>query len=240
VGHPPHFLAYLPSIPETVRLPNRRFYPFAGLSVLMKLAFDEPDAQRPHIEYYTDPLCDRSRAFEPYWQRLRAEFGHHFTWCYRLGGLRPAQATKVPASYLACLAVKCAERQSQQAGHLYLCALREAALAQARDISRPDELVAVADELAAQVPGLAKQLPAVFDATAFRHDLAAKAGAPALCEDMQQPYLQQAPTLVVRRAQQPAEAVAIRGQPYEVLLHELAQVAPDLFYVAHLVEGGAG
>jgi hypothetical protein len=32
----------------------------------------------------------------------------------------------------------------------------------------------------------------------------------------------------------------IDDQPYEVLLHELAQAAPDLFYVASLVDGGAG
>jgi predicted DsbA family dithiol-disulfide isomerase len=205
----------------------------------MQLAFDQPVTPRLLIEYYTDPLCPRSWAFEPHWRRLRAEFGHQFAWCYRLGGWLLDQ----PASQLACLAVKCAERQGKQAGHLYLRALREAALTQGCAIARPEELAAVADALAAQVPGLAKQLPAVFNATTFRQDLAAQAGAPALSEDVRQAslhHVQGVPTLVLRRAHQPDHAVTWSGQPYEVLLHELAQVAPDLFYVACLVEGGAG
>lgn len=209
----------------------------------MQLPVEEPLTRRLLIEYYTNPLCDRSWVFEPHWQRLRAEFGHQFTWCYRLGGVLPDPPKRASASYLACLAVKCAERQGPQAGHLYLCALREATLAQGRDIARPEELVAVAEEVAAQVPGLAKQLPAAFDATTFRQDLAAKAGAPALGEDVRQARLHclpPGPTLVLRRARQPDQAVVIRNQPYEVLLHDLAQAAPDLFYVACLVEGGAG
>jgi putative protein-disulfide isomerase len=216
-----------------------RCAPFAPSSHPMLLAFDQPTTTPLLIEYYTDPLCPRSWAFEPHWQRLRAEFGHHFAWCYRLGGLLMDQ----PASPLACFAVKCAERQGQQAGHLYLCALREAALAQGCALARLEELAAVADALAAQVPGLAKQLPAVFDAATFRQDLAAQAGAPALEEDVRQAHLhgvQRAPTLVLRRTQQPAQPVVLHDQPYDVLLHELAQVAPDLFYVAYLVEGGAG
>jgi putative protein-disulfide isomerase len=209
----------------------------------MKLPLDKSAAPQLLIKYYTDPLCDLSRAFEPHWQRLRAEFGHQFTWCYRLGGLLPDQPTRMPTSYLACLAVKCAELQSPQAGHLYLCALRESALVQGRDITQIGELVAVADEVAARVPGLAKQLPAVFDAPTFRQDLAAKAGTPSFYEDRQRAHslrLQRVPTFVLRRAQQPDRLVVIDDQPYEVLLHELAQAAPDLFYVASLVDGGAG
>jgi putative protein-disulfide isomerase len=139
--------------------------------------------------------------------------------------------------------VKCAERQSQQAGNLYLCALREAALAQGRDITRPEVVVAVADELAAQVPGLSGQLPPVFDAVVFRQDLASQAGAYALQEDLQQARclrIQQFPVLVLRRAGQPHQALALSDQPYEVFLHELARTFPDLFYVPGLLEGGAG
>jgi putative protein-disulfide isomerase len=210
----------------------------------VNLASDQPAAPGLLIEYYTDPLCPRSWAFEPYWRRLRAEFGHRFAWCYRLSGALLGQATDTSASsYLACLAVKCAERQSQQAGNLYLCALREAALAQGRDITRPESLVAVAEELAAQVPGLRGHLPPVFDAVVFRQDLTSQAGAHALQEDMRQARclrLQQLPVLVLRRVGQPHQALVLSDQPYEVLLHELARMVPDLFYVPSLMEGGAG
>jgi putative protein-disulfide isomerase len=210
----------------------------------VNVASDQPAAPGLHIEYYTYPLCPRSWAFEPHWRRLRAEFGHRFAWRYRLGGALLGQATDTSASsHLACLAVKCAERQSQQAANLYLCALREAALAQGRDTTRPEVLVAVADELAAQVPGLRGQLPPVFDAVVFRQDLTSQAGAHALQEDMQQARclrLQQLPVLVLCRAGQPHQALVLSDQPYEVLLHELARMVPDLFYVPSLMEGGAG
>lgn len=206
----------------------------------MQVAFAEPAARWLLVEYYTDPLCGRSWAFEPHWQRLRAEFGHRFAWCCRL----PGPTGSAPASsYLACLAVKCAAYQSQQAGELYLGALREAALGYGRDIARPEVLVAVADELAAQVPGLAERLRAVFDGATRCQNLTAKAGAEALRKDRCQAgglRLRQVPTLVLRRSQQPDQVVVLSDQPYEALLHELAQAAPDHFYVPSLVEGGAG
>lgn len=39
------------------------------------------------IEYYTDPLCSWSWAFESDWRRLVAEHGHRFAWRYRMGGM---------------------------------------------------------------------------------------------------------------------------------------------------------
>jgi putative protein-disulfide isomerase len=39
------------------------------------------------IDYFTDPLCSWSWAFEPQWRRLRYEFGEQLTWRYRMGGL---------------------------------------------------------------------------------------------------------------------------------------------------------
>lgn len=41
------------------------------------------------IEYYTDPLCSWSWAFEPQWRRLRYEFGGQIAWRYRMGGMIP-------------------------------------------------------------------------------------------------------------------------------------------------------
>lgn len=39
------------------------------------------------IEYYTDPLCSWSWAFEAQWRRLRYEYGDQLQWCSRMGGL---------------------------------------------------------------------------------------------------------------------------------------------------------
>lgn len=41
------------------------------------------------IEYYTDPLCCWSWAFEPQWRRLRYEYSGLIVWKYRMGGLLP-------------------------------------------------------------------------------------------------------------------------------------------------------
>ncbi|WP_224996738.1 DsbA family protein [Cesiribacter sp. SM1] len=42
------------------------------------------------IEYYTDPLCCWSWAFEPQWRRLRYEFKEMIQWRYRMAGLLPS------------------------------------------------------------------------------------------------------------------------------------------------------
>jgi len=42
---------------------------------------------RVEIEYYTDPLCCWSWAFEPHWRRLLDEFNGKLAWRYRMGGL---------------------------------------------------------------------------------------------------------------------------------------------------------
>ncbi|GAA4429565.1 hypothetical protein GCM10023188_15090 [Pontibacter saemangeumensis] len=41
------------------------------------------------IQFYTDPLCCWSWAFEPQWRRLRYEYGGKIKWRYRMGGLIP-------------------------------------------------------------------------------------------------------------------------------------------------------
>jgi putative protein-disulfide isomerase len=207
-------------------------------------------AKRLLLVYYTDPQCARSWAFEHHWRRLRDEFGHRFVWRYQLDGVGPGpglRLTGAPASSaLACLAVQCAEQQSPQAADWYLSALREAALLHRRDIARPEVLVAVAQELAARtnepiayLPGLAGQPAAAFDALAFHQAFAAQASA-GLPSVHVPPARRTQPSLGLRQAGRPEQTLVITGQPYEALLHELAQAAPDLFYVASLVEGGAG
>lgn len=48
-------------------------------------------AQQPlvEVEYFTDPLCCWSWAFEPQWRRLRFELGPQLMWHYRMGGMIP-------------------------------------------------------------------------------------------------------------------------------------------------------
>ena len=139
------------------------------------------------------------------------------------------------ASYVACLAVKCAERQSEKAGELFLRALRAAAQRPSHPLAHPEALSALAEEVAAQAP-------AVFNAASFGYDMAANAGEAALQEDLRQAHVHRIdspPTIVLFRGTEPGRM--IRGcWPYEALLQALAHLAPDLFYVPSLVDGGAG
>ncbi|GAA4437081.1 hypothetical protein GCM10023188_30880 [Pontibacter saemangeumensis] len=41
------------------------------------------------IEFYTDPLCCWSWAFEPQWRRLRYEYSGKIRWRYRMAGMIP-------------------------------------------------------------------------------------------------------------------------------------------------------
>ena len=127
------------------------------------------------------------------------------------------------SSYPACLAVKCAELQSAQAGDVYLHAVRAAALRDSRNIARPEVLAAVADELAAQVPE-------VFDAAAFHQTMADQAGVAAFREDLQHARYHQIgrfPTLTIQRGAGPGVLI-VGYRPYEVLVQALRQVAPEL------------
>jgi putative protein-disulfide isomerase len=49
----------------------------------------QQEADRLVIEYYTDPLCCWSWAFEPQWRRLRYEYKGKVQWHYHMGGLLP-------------------------------------------------------------------------------------------------------------------------------------------------------
>ena len=225
-------------------------------AVELPASLNLPPAKPALLEYYTHPHCAQCGAFEPHWQQLRAEFGHRFAWRNRLGGgrwpahpnaLRPTGSAQVaPAGQpdrttnvpLASLAVKCAERQGAQAGELFLRAVRAATGCPGRSAASWEELAAVA-------AGLAAQVPAVFDAAVFCRDIAANAGATALADDLAQAHrhaISTYPALVVVRGPErdPGLSPIVGYRPYEALLHALSHMAPDLFYVPSLVDGGAG
>jgi len=191
------------------------------------------------LDYYTDPLCGQCEAFEEHWQRLRAEFGHLFTGRYRLGCPPHRGETCHDAwaasSYAAGVAVKCAERQGALAGERYRQALRAAARHHGRHAARPEMLAALAQALAVQ-------LPTGFEAATFYQDMAAGAGAAAVRDDLRQAHAHHIhcfPAIHMQRGAGPGHMLA-GYQSYEVLLQALAHIAPDLFWVPSLVEGGAG
>lgn len=47
------------------------------------------DTGSVEIQFYTDPLCCWSWAFEPQWRRLRYEYSGKIKWRYRMAGLLP-------------------------------------------------------------------------------------------------------------------------------------------------------
>src|SRR5947209_18180460 len=53
----------------------------------MEGANETGDETAVFVEYYTDPLCSWSWAFEAQWRRLRYECAGRLSWCYRMGGL---------------------------------------------------------------------------------------------------------------------------------------------------------
>lgn len=55
----------------------------------MMNVIEQKNVDRVEIEYYTDPLCCWSWAFEPQWRRLRFEYSGIIAWRYRMGGLLP-------------------------------------------------------------------------------------------------------------------------------------------------------
>ena len=48
-----------------------------------------PRSATIEVEYWTDPLCCWSWAFEAQWRRLRYEMGDALAWRYRMGGMLP-------------------------------------------------------------------------------------------------------------------------------------------------------
>jgi putative protein-disulfide isomerase len=126
------------------------------------------------------------------------------------------------SSYPACIGVKCAQLQSHAAGARYLRLLRESLMLHGNNISRQEVLVAVAEQLAIEMPQ--------FDVQRFERDLVNGNGLDAFRNDMhivQIQNIQRFPALLFRRLGYPA--VLITGyKPYAVLLQAFSQVAGDM------------
>jgi predicted DsbA family dithiol-disulfide isomerase len=167
---------------------------------------------------YNDPLNTVSRPVQmgPIWRQAQHLSGVPVD--DRIWVLDPPAS-----SYPACLAVKAAELQSADAADLYLGRLREAVMAQRRNIARREVLLEVADEAAAAAPDR-------LDAARLRHDLDAAPPRDALREDIKEARYRgigRFPTLTLRRAGG-AGVMIVGYRPYEVLLAAIARIAPEL------------
>ncbi len=127
------------------------------------------------------------------------------------------------SSYPACIAVKCAELQSHQAGVKYLRMVREAVMLHGKNISRQDVLISIAQSIANTYSGLLDIEKFTYDLTvndngieAFRTDL----------NEVQSRNISRFPTLIIRSVSKPS--IIITGyRPYHVLLDAVKQVASE-------------
>lgn len=124
------------------------------------------------------------------------------------------------SSYLACIAVKCAEMQSKQAGEAYLYKLREAVMMQERNIAKQSVLRQIAQELAGELPQL-------LDADRLAKDLTGDKGKVAFTKDLQEvryKSINRFPTLLVQK--EGKGGIIITGyRPFDVLIDLLVTLA---------------
>lgn len=126
------------------------------------------------------------------------------------------------SSYPACIAVKCAELQSQSLGEQYLQLTREAVMLNLRNISKQEVLITIAEKLA--------KTNSDFDIQRFADDLVNGAGLEAFRADWNKAQMQRIeryPTLILKRKNH--RSILFSGyKPYESLLQAFQQIAPDL------------
>lgn len=170
---------------------------------------DVTEKGRIKVDFYTDPLCCWSWAFEKPWRQLLANYGDRISYRYVMGGMirdwdsyndamnsvtRPLQMGPVwmhasevtqvkmrydiwhldppSSSYPACIAVKTAGLQSDEAGDTYLFEIRRSLMEEAANISKPDVLLSIAEKTEC------------IDTERFRQDWKEGKGRNALREDL--------------------------------------------------------
>lgn len=100
------------------------------------------------------------------------------------------------SSYPACIAVKCAQLQSELAGEVMLQLLRDAAMANGKNIAKPDVILETAEK--------ATSIASSFDVARFVRDYNGGAGSNAFKEDLQECQyhrINRFPSLLVRSAE---------------------------------------
>lgn len=138
------------------------------------------------------------------------------------------------SSYPACIAVKCAQLQSAEAGELYLRCIREAVMLEGSNIAKQEVLIEEAEKLA-------QAAPLTFDAARFTHDLQQEAAREDFRADLQRVRyhnIGRFPTLTLQKPSQ-AGVMLVGYRPYSVLLDALSAVAPELKPVRHAPDAQA-
>ncbi len=127
------------------------------------------------------------------------------------------------SSYPCCIAVKCADLQSPEAGIRYLRLLREAIMIHGKNISRENILIGIAGDLSAE-PGYD------LDIVRFKADMKNGKGLEAFRSDLHEKQLNNItrfPTLIIKGPLK--KGVILTGyRPYSVLLEALQHVSPQL------------
>jgi putative protein-disulfide isomerase len=173
----------------------------------------------PTWQSFNDPMYSVSRPMQmgPVWHEASLTSG--------LEIYDKIWAEDPPASsYPACIAVKCAELQSEKAGAQYLRKAREAVMLQGKNIARQDVLIAIGDDVAKSYPNLLNTEKFSFDLKgsdngieAFRKDL----------NEVQSRNITRFPTLIMRSSNRPS--IMITGyRPYPVLLDAIRQVVSKI------------
>lgn len=198
------------------------------------------------INFYTDPLCCWSYAFEKEWRKLLANYGDTIDYQYVMCGMIPTWATyndpmnsvskplqmgpvwmhasevthtkmayqvwhedPPSSSYPACIAVKTAALQSNKAGEQYLLKIRSAIMNDGRNISKPEVLLDVAEELDSST----------LDFEQFKEDWTQGKGKELFRADLQKASYHKIgryPTLTFQNPQ--GKGIIITGyRPYEIL-----------------------
>lgn len=211
------------------------------------------------VNFYTDPLCCWSWAFEQSWRKLLEEYKQVLSYEYVMGGMIPdwstyndpmnavskplqmgpvwmhaAEVTHVKmmysiwhedppsSSYPPCIAVKCARLQSKEAAELYLYNLRKALMEQGLNISKTDNLFAIASSLS-------QSNPDIFNYDEFDRSWKDGTGKEAFRSDLQKTKfhnISRYPTLTFNAG---AEGFMIVGyRPYQVLLEGFLQIMNEL------------
>lgn len=172
----------------------------------------------PSWKNYNDPVYSVSRPMQ---------MGSVWLEAGRVSGMPMSDTlwvTDPPASsYPACIAVKCAELQSAEAGKIYLRMLREAVMINGQNIAKQEVLTRLAHQLADTYPGL-------LQTDRFEADLTGDIGVEAFRKDWQETQnrnITRFPTLILKSVGKPA--IMLTGyRPYPVLLDAIRQIAPDM------------
>jgi len=127
------------------------------------------------------------------------------------------------SSWPACRACKAAEMQSPAAADLFLRRMRQAVMAEGRNIARTEVLESLGDKTAAMSPNS-------FDSARFRDDLQNPASLQRFREDLREARIlgiSRYPALVLqRKGAQPRFVIGWR--PFPVLRQTLLEYAPEL------------